>query len=150
MKLNQAQHLLNRLFDKIEMPDGFGGCWEWTGSVSTTGAHGRIKVARKVRRVHRVMYELVKGPIGDQIVRHTCHNSRCCSPFHLVLGSQKDNVQDMVEAGRHTHKLTDSDVMEIRNRHFHGESVARLSWDFSINDRYVRSIVSRERRTAVL
>lgn len=37
---------------------------------------------------------------GD-VVRHACDNPSCIEPTHLMLGTQKDNVWDSVEAGTH-------------------------------------------------
>lgn len=56
-----------------------------------------------------------------KVVRHTCDNPRCINPFHLILGTQHDNVHDAMERGRHiagsrvgTSKLTEDVVAAIR------------------------------------
>lgn len=38
-------------------------------------------------------------PAG-RVVRHTCDNPNCINPWHLVIGSQAENVRDMLERGR--------------------------------------------------
>ena len=52
---------------------------------------------------HRVAYakahQLDVHTMGG-VVRHTCDNPGCVNPEHLVLGSQADNVADMVAKGR--------------------------------------------------
>lgn len=32
---------------------------------------------------------------------HTCDNTKCYNPAHLVIGTQKDNVTDMITKNRH-------------------------------------------------
>lgn len=102
-----------------------GECLVWIGS---TGAYryGQIKHAGKMRRAHRVMYELHYGVSpGPKVVRHSCDNSLCVNPEHLILGTQADNVQDMLVRNRHKPlsgaengraKLDADKVREIRRR----------------------------------
>lgn len=72
----------------------------WTGGLSPSG-YGRIKVAGKYLRVHRVAYELFVGPIpAGLIVMHTCDNPPCCNPAHLKPGTNAENSADMVAKGR--------------------------------------------------
>lgn len=49
------------------------------------------------------------------IARHSCDNPRCINPEHLVIGTQQDNVQDMMDRGRcGSRVLSPEDVAEIR------------------------------------
>lgn len=76
-------------------------CWEWTGA--TSGGYGRFSHMGKEIRAHRFSWELFNGvpiPSSDLLVRHTCHNSLCVNPHHLLLGDHMDNANDKVEAGR--------------------------------------------------
>lgn len=52
---------------------------------------------------------------------HHCDNRQCVNPEHLFLGSQDDNVKDMMAKGRHAQgerhsisKLTEEAVRDIR------------------------------------
>ena len=36
------------------------------------------------------------------VVRHTCDNPRCCNPAHLILGTDKDNTDDMLTRNRYS------------------------------------------------
>ena len=77
------------------------GCVEW--QLGLTSGSGRLKLDGRKQYAHRVMYELVKGPIPDGLlVRHTCDNRSCIRPDHLVLGTHEDNMADMVARGRST------------------------------------------------
>ncbi len=99
------------------------GCWEWTGNLSTTG-YGRVSLGGQVFLAHRVAYFLANGECPtDLLIRHTCHNHRCCNPSHLISGSSADNSQDMVDHGRSTRGeqnyasvLTDKNVATIKTK----------------------------------
>lgn len=75
------------------------GCIEWAGCVDSFG-YGRV--GRGQIPAHRVSYMLTKGEIGDYLVCHSCDNPRCVNPDHLWLGTQTDNMRDMVRKGRHS------------------------------------------------
>ncbi len=69
-------------------------CWEWQKSTSSSG-YGQITIDKKYWTAHRLSYVLFNGYIPDSlIVRHSCHNKKCCNPKHLLLGSCKDNWND--------------------------------------------------------
>lgn len=72
-------------------------CWEWTTGRERYGyGHSVLGTAS------RVAWELTNGPIPDgQRVLHSCDNPPCCNPRHLFLGTQLDNVRDMMAKGRH-------------------------------------------------
>jgi hypothetical protein len=106
------------------------GCWEWMGSTKNGygqfECHGLRFLARKSskRGSHQVSYEAFNGHIPKgQVVRHTCDNSLCINPDHLILGTQADNVADREARGRRkgingemigTSRLTAAQVLEIR------------------------------------
>ncbi len=76
-----------------------GECWP--RKVSPGGAYGRVIVNGIVTRAHRYSWTIHKGPIPDGMyVLHTCDNPACVNPAHLWLGTQQDNVDDMVAKGR--------------------------------------------------
>ena len=52
--------------------------------------------------------KFISGEIPKGLkVLHRCDNPGCIRPYHLFLGTQKDNVDDMCKKGRH-HKLKGS------------------------------------------
>lgn len=78
-------------------------CIEYIGC-STDQGYGRKWHDGKMRKAHRVAYVLVHGlsheDIEGLVVRHSCDNPPCINPQHLVLGTQDQNMRDMVEQGR--------------------------------------------------
>ncbi len=76
------------------------GCKIYTGSIHPRG-YGVVCVNRSLVYAHRYFYEKHKGSIPDKmLVRHLCHNKKCVNPDHLEIGTQADNMKDMVDAGR--------------------------------------------------
>jgi len=100
-------------------------CWLWTGS-TIGSSHGQISRGRREGPLvaSRVAWTLANGPIPDGLfVLHRCDNINgpCVNVAHLFLGTQADNVQDMVNKRRIRHgeqhknaKLTVADVRAIR------------------------------------
>lgn len=88
----------------VETP---AGCWEWQGTVNNLG-YGMVsfqkapgKENRTSTTAHRKFYELTVGaiPAGLQ-VNHRCDNRRCINPDHMMLGTQTDNIRDMMAKHR--------------------------------------------------
>jgi len=96
-------------------------CWLWAGTFYPTG-YGVIRVSGRNMRAHRVSWELEHGPIpDDQWVLHRCDVRACVRPDHLYLGTNADNVADMLAKGRGPHgeeqrlaKLTQTQVRAMR------------------------------------
>lgn len=82
-------------------PEPMSGCWIWDACIDRLG-YGRFMV-KKYGEVlaHRVSYILFKTQIPKGLyVLHKCDVRCCVNPDHLFLGTQADNVQDMVNKGR--------------------------------------------------
>lgn len=80
----------------------FKGCWNSTFRRDCNGTgYPEIGIGGRLRGVHRVAYERFCGPIPAGVfVLHSCDNRRCWKPDHLFLGSQADNIADMIAKGR--------------------------------------------------
>jgi hypothetical protein len=75
-------------------------CIEYPGAKTKLGYGWRRKNGRS-GLAHRYAWEDVHGPIPDgMVVMHTCDNRPCVNVDHLKLGTQRDNIIDMVVKGR--------------------------------------------------
>lgn len=105
-----------------------GPCWEWTAyKLKTRYGYFSYKHA-KAKYAHRVAYEMTFGEIPEGLlVLHKCDNPSCVRPSHLFVGTIQDNIADKILKNRHrsgegvpNHKLTEMDVLIIRQRYAEG------------------------------
>lgn len=109
--------------ENMFMPVTESGCWIWMLALGRHG-YGSIKHQGKMLKSHRVSWMVYRGAIPDGIkVLHTCDIRCCINPDHLFLGTQADNVADMIKKKRAANvdgernpnaKLTAEQVLEIR------------------------------------
>lgn len=129
------------------LSEELGACWEWTAHRNHQG-YGKVWLHRTVTLAQRAAYLLFVGEIpAGQVVRHRCHNRPCVRPSHLQLGTVQDNANDMVEAGRsllgvrnHNAKLSDEDVVLMREARAQGSSAKWLAEHFAVTDALVSQI----------
>jgi hypothetical protein len=67
------------------------GCWVYTGHRDADG-YGKIWIAGKTCRVHRVSYQLLIGPIPPGLqLDHLCRVRPCFNPAHLEPVTNEEN-----------------------------------------------------------
>lgn len=114
-----------RFWAKVDKSGGPDACWNWKASVNPDG-YGNF-MWKNEQRAHRVAWILTNGPISDGLsVLHEptrCNNRTCCNPAHLYLGTQFQNVHDMIKIGtkaciageNHANSLLNTEsIIEIR------------------------------------
>jgi hypothetical protein len=119
-------------------------CSNWPGGTDSYGYGSARVVGVSTLRAPRIAYILTKGDIQDNmVVRHTCDNPLCINPDHLVLGSQKDNVDDLVERGKMgTSKLSKQEVIAIIKGHYNeGKTGAYLGRQYKVSNTAVCEIL---------
>ena len=109
-----------RFFSKISTTPTEQGCLEWLANKA--GGYGRIKIGKGLFSSHRIAYFIRYGEDpGELQVNHRCDNRACCNADHHYLGTQLDNMRDMVARSREARgeansraKLTAADIIAIR------------------------------------
>lgn len=116
------------------------GCWEWL-AVKNQDGYGRVKRLGRLESAHRVSYELYKGPFDlTKHICHSCDNPGCVNPDHLWLGDYEANTKDKVIKARQYKKLTEEQVLIIRDSQ---ETNASLAKKYKISQASVSLIKRR-------
>jgi len=179
-----TKDLAVRFWAKVQKSPDPDGCWIWTGAKQKNG-YGKLGAGGRGRETllaHRVSWEMHNGlaPEGMQVL-HDCDkrypagdtNYRACvRPDHLFLGTNADNMADMVAKGRHAHgdrsfahlhpdrlprgeahpftRLSEAQVREIRQLYATGQYYYhQLSSMFGVSFSYIGYIVRGEARKHV-
>lgn len=141
----------NRFWSKVAKGNG---CWPWLGRRDKDG-YGRFWVNGKHEGAHRFAYAIAVGNIPPGlVVRHTCDHRWCVRPDHLVVGTQKDNVRDMLERNRanrrkgsqhHKAKLDEEKVIRIRRLQQQGLlNVSQLAEEYGLSETSIRAAAKGE------
>lgn len=133
-----------------------GQCWEWLAGLNTAG-YGQFSQKSKKLSAHRVSYELNYDNIPDDLfVLHKCDNPKCVNPYHLFLGTPKDNTTDMFKKGRNApiylvalkgeehgrSKMTRAQVVEIRKQYLDGVKQQVLAKMYGLHQSHISAIVN--------
>lgn len=119
--------MFERFMSKVEFEPNTG-CWLWTGAPGA-GGYGVVLFEGRYQKAHRVSWALHHGAMPDRATKvcHRCDTPACVNPGHLWLGSQRDNIADMIAKGRNRPPkpqvgstnpqavLTEEDVWAIRH-----------------------------------
>ena len=112
------QHLLRYRLDDS------AGCKLWTGPLKHSKrpdndygtASFKIQGVTYKVKAHRLAYAYHHGiDPGDLLVCHKCDNPRCIAHDHLFLGTNADNMKDMVAKGRSGDQSGESNPRSVLN-----------------------------------
>lgn len=159
-----TQSNINRFWNKVEK-HGPDDCWPWT-AYRRHGGYGEFAVRPHPSpfRSNRLAFLITTGKDpGNLNVLHRCDNPPCCNPKHLFLGTNDDNIADMVSKGRHSFAtnppkrmqngsanfcsiLTDEAVRSIRFRFAAGGITQReLAAEYGVGQTAISRIILRIR-----
>ncbi len=130
------------------------GCWEVTSHAIGNRGYAAITHNGIRQGVHRFIYEELFGSIPDgMVVMHKCDNPRCINPEHLKLGTQAENMKDMVEKKRSligernpNVKLTMDKVRAIKKDK---RSYSQIAGEYGVGFGVIGQIKRRERWTHI-
>ena len=84
------------ILEKLE-----NGCIKCISHCTDKDGYVRIMYNGKHDRLFRVLYQQKYGKIPKGLVlRHLCNNEWCVNIKHLKVGTQKENMEDMINCGR--------------------------------------------------
>jgi hypothetical protein len=144
--IKKLGNLPERLWSRVDKSAGDEECWPFTGRIGANG-YPYFSFNGKLYKGNRLAYSLTYGEVPKGLfICHCCNNPICCNPKHLYAGTNKDNMRDMVRAGRwgkkrnvvktkkgeqhYNHKLTGEQVLEIRNSK---DNYSKLAKEYGVN-----------------
>lgn len=146
---------ITRFWQKVERR-GPDECWEWRAFRSVTG-YGRSWFGPWGMQLgHRASWFIAHGEWPTLLVCHTRDNRGCVNPSHLFLGTQADNMVDMVSKAKphrrvglkgekhYATALTVSDVLTIRARRAAGEKLRVIGESYGLTLGGVHNICIRK------
>ena len=137
-----------RFISKLKLHANESDCWFYIGGKLSNG-YGIFDEEGKSRLAHRWFYGegVAKIPPGMRVL-HSCDQRACVNPFHLFLGSAKDNSEDMVSKGRNRVKkrtprpISEQELRDIRVSSRRGESCYSIAKRLSRDQCHISRIVS--------
>lgn len=157
-KLNFSDEIIVKIFSNIDYPGNDNDCWKWIGYFNNKG-YGNIGLFGTYHLAHRLIYQCYHGKINPNIcVLHHCDNTVCVNPNHLFLGTQQDNLNDMVNKNRSGKGsknsqsiLTEENVIDILLGVQNGiyTSVTQICSKFQISEGPIRDIFKKRNWTHI-
>lgn len=156
-----VQDAMEKWLSMVDKTPGLGPtgeCWEWTGKFKNRGYGSFVFPKGESTAAHIASYRLHTGDLYTKgfDICHSCDNKKCVNPAHLFKGTRKDNLHDMITKGRkpiaedHANsKLSNEQVIQIRERATQGESVPDLAAEFGLNLGSTYRLIRGERYASV-
>lgn len=125
-------------------------CIAWPFDLNTTG-YGSVAVDGRSAGTHRVVCERAHGPapLPNMQAAHSCGNRPCVNPRHIRWTTRAENEADKLVHGRSNrgerygaHKLTETDVREIRRLVAAGHKHRVLAAQFGVSQPTISNVTT--------
>lgn len=127
------------------------GCLIWMGCLNSDGYPrvGRFdtfsgRITGNVK-LHRHLYEHLNNVTLDAntVVRHTCDNTMCLNPDHLITGTASDNARDRHLRNRTARYVSSSELQTILHLSSIGWLGTEIAAHLGINPRRVYYVLRK-------
>jgi hypothetical protein len=123
-------------------------CWEWQANLGK--GYGMFWFSKTAIVAHRVAWIMLRGDIPKGMnVLHKCDNRKCVNPNHLFIGTQSDNVNDMLQKGRggdyrngKTKKFNILEIEDINNMKSSGASLRNIALKYHTTHTTIQRAIS--------
>lgn len=160
-KKNGMKLTIHTIKDRVQVSDS--GCWQWTGAkkVCRRGTHryGWVTFNNKQMAAHRAVWILFHGQIAPgMVICHRCDDPACVNPNHLFLGTQAENMADMIRKGRKwignalrksdglpvRSKLSDNDIALVRSLRALGALQRDIANHFNVSQSCISNVLNEK------
>lgn len=147
------QSVVDRFWGKVEKLGNESGCWIWIGAINSDGygsiGMGSRNSGRWTAGAHQIAWLIQRGESHGRSILHSCDTPCCVRGDHLFLGTQQDNVLDMMSKGRvacgmktKASKFKDEQIKEIRSLYSSGVGTRDLASKFDTTNSNISRIVN--------
>ena len=141
-----------RFWSYVDKSAGTEACWPWIGYKRRRYGTLRLSKPRRSARANRLAYALsYNSDPQELLVCHRCDAPLCCNPKHLFLGTNLDNMNDMIRKGRSRKgdhkgeknpraKLSSESVKQIKDLILEGRSNTEIASIYEVKHATISSI----------
>ncbi len=143
-----------RFWSHVDKTEDDQQCWLWRASGSDEG-YGHFSLRRNNRGIcalaHRMAWAITNGPILNGLsVLHRCDVPSCVNPNHLWLGTQAENMADMIQkkrlpvgVKRWNNRFSEADVLDMRDLRNKGWKLKEIGQKYAAKLYIICDIVNR-------
>jgi CENP-B N-terminal DNA-binding domain len=157
-EVNRHTRQRNRFWARVDkhgptIRPELGPCWLWLGNKDRQD-YGMLKIDGVTVRAHRYSFYLHYSVWPVPCGLHHCDNPPCCNPAHVFEGTVSDNNKDAankhrsnwISGSKHVEsKLTEPQVIAIRQRVTKGEVQRSLAKEYGVCPATICDIVSKKK-----